>query len=117
MPTKNPWFILASCLTLAAISSLAQHLRSDHVLSFRSIAAAISYGGVSGLIIGLIWFNWLGDDNCYFLVGVSGLAGITGSSVVDFMVKLINGNIGVEFKVTKDTKESDDDSSKHLGKP
>lgn len=110
---KEPWHILASCFTVSSIAGLAQLLRSDRPLTWRNIVSAVLYSGISGLIIGLLWFNYFsGSDNVYFLVGISGLAGIGSVSILDLIMQLIAGNIGLQINVKKPELKGDDDDSR-----
>ena len=87
----SPLQVLMSCFGLASFAGLASLLRSGRQLTLRAIAAAMLYSGLSGLIIGLVWFRYYaGDDpNFYFLIGISGLAGMGGASFLDFLVQAL----------------------------
>lgn len=81
--------VLASCFAVASLSGLAVLLRSDRVLTARTLLSAVLYNGLAGLIIGLLWFNYFGGTNPYFVVGVSGLAGMGTVSLVDVSLHVL----------------------------
>ena len=62
-----------------------------------------------GLIYGLIWFSWFDgkNQNFFFLIGSSGLVGLGGASLLDFVVDgLLNGfNITISTKKKTGNKE------------
>lgn len=89
----SPWQVLLSCFSLASFGGLAQLLRSGYRLRWRNVIAALLYSGLCGLIIGLLWFHHFGGsrhDNHYFLIGVSGLAGVGGVSFLDFVAQIMS---------------------------
>ena len=73
------------------------------------------YSGVTGLVIGLTWYNYFsGRDNLYFLIGVSGLAGLGGTTLLDFAVQVVAKgglNITVNPGGTEKQEEKKDDSA------
>jgi hypothetical protein len=80
----TPFQILASAFAISSFAGLAALLRSKQELTVRSVASAVTYSGAMGLIIGMLWMNQYGTTgNPYFLVGVAGLAGIGGVTVID----------------------------------
>lgn len=112
MSFKEPWQILLSCFTVSSVAGLAQLLRSSKPLTFRAVFSALLYSGISGLIIGLLWFNWFhGSENTYFLIGISGLAGIGSVSVLDLLLQLLSGEIGLNVHVRRKEDQSDDPQS------
>lgn len=95
----TPIQVFLSCFTIASLAGLAALLRSDKPLTWRMIIAAMLYSGIFGLMIGLCWYNYFGgSDNLYFLIGVSGLAGLGGTSLLDFVVQGISK--GFNIKIT-----------------
>ena len=75
-----------------AVSSacgLATKLRNGNHVGLRELAVAGFYSGCVGLVISLIWYNNWGPTNPYFLIGVSGLAGLGGVSLADLLVQFM----------------------------
>lgn len=106
----TPVEVLISCFTISSFAGLAALLRSGRPLNWRSLIAAFLYSGIFGLIIGACWYNFFdGQDNLYFLIGVSGLAGLGGTSLLDFVVQGVFK--GFNIKIT--TEESKDGDSLH----
>ena len=104
----TPLQVLLGCLTVSSLAGLAALLRSKQALTWRSVIATCLYSGMFGLIYGLIWFEWFNGQaqNFFFLIGSSGLVGLGGASLLDFVVDgLLNG-----FNITISTKKKDDDA-------
>lgn len=78
---------LISIGVLSSLGGLASLLRSGKNINPREVFAALLNSGLIGIVIALLWWNKFGHDNLYFLVGVSGLAGIGGASVIDLAVQ------------------------------
>jgi hypothetical protein len=99
-PRLDPFGALIASFAISSLGGLAALLRSKQELSLRSGLAAMLYSGVLGLIIALLWYKYFdGQGNVYFLLGVSGLAGIGGTTVVDFVVQVIKQG-GVHITIT-----------------
>ena len=96
--------------SLSSFAGLAELLRSGRPLTPRAIIAAILNSGLIGLSIGLLWYHYfLGQGNIYFLIGVCVLAGLGGSTAIDFMLAAFKkGGIHVNWKPPKaDDKDGD----------
>lgn len=92
--------VLASCFTISSLGGLAALLRSGKPLNWRTVATALLYSGIVGLVIGLVWYQYFsGQDNIYFLIGVSGLAGLGGTTLLDFVLQVISKG-GVNIFIT-----------------
>ena len=91
MPDRiAPLQALVAAFLIAAFGGLAALLRSQHPITLRSALAAILYSGLLGLVIALLWYNYFdGQGNIFFLLGVSGLSGIGGATLADFLVQLL----------------------------
>jgi len=91
MPERfGPLQVLLSCFSISSLGGLAALLRSGKPLTWRAVGTAVLYSGITGLVIGLTWYNYFsGQDNLYFLIGVSGLAGLGGTTLLDFAVQVI----------------------------
>jgi hypothetical protein len=82
--------IFITAFSISSLGGLAALLRSHKEISWRSGISAFLYSGIMGLIIALLWYNVFdGQGNVYFLLGVSGLAGIGGTTVLDFLIQVI----------------------------
>ena len=108
----SPFQVILACLALSSVGGLAALLRSGAHLCWRSIFAAMLYSGVFGVVYGLIWFNYFdgGDQNYFFLIGSSGLIGLGGTTLIDFIVQVIaKGGINIVIH-PKDDDEKEEDS-------
>ncbi len=64
-----------------------------------------------GLIIALTSYQYFGVTNPYFLLGVCGLAGVGGTTVLDFVLQVFkNGGLDVKITTKRDTPSSEDKS-------
>lgn len=90
MNRLEPLHVFLSAFAISSLGGLAALLRSNRELSLRAVVSAVLYSGIMGLIIALLWYNWFdGQGNLYFLLGVSGLAGVGGTTVLDFIIQVI----------------------------
>lgn len=108
MPEKfTPTQVLAAAFAISSLGGLAGLLRSNAKLSIRSVVSAILYSGLMGLCIALLWYKYFdGDGNVYFLLGVSGLAGIGGTTVIDFIVQAVKkGGLNIVITAAPDPVE------------
>jgi membrane-associated PAP2 superfamily phosphatase len=96
--THDALKILLSCFAVASLSGLAVLLRSKRPLTVRNIVSAFLYNGLAGLIIGLLWFNYSPNQSPYFIVGVSGLAGMGFISLVEFAQAIVVNGVRVIMK-------------------
>lgn len=103
----SPVALFLSAFTLSSLGGLTALLRSHKVLSVRLVISAILYSGLMGLVIALLSHKYFGVDNPYFLLGVCGLAGIGGTTVLDFVIQTIrNGGLNIKI-VTRESPDTD----------
>lgn len=95
----TPLTLFLSAMGLSSVGGLAALLRSHRSLSVRTLVAAAIYSGITGLIIALLSYNYFGVTNPYFLLGVCGLAGVGGTTVLDFLVQVFkNGGVNITIR-------------------
>ena len=105
----DPNHVLAAAFTISSLGGLAALLRSKQKLTWRTVIAAVLWSGISGLLIALAWFNYFNDQgNIYFLLFVSGLAGIGGTTVVDLVIQLFKAG-GVNITISPKHKDDGDE--------
>lgn len=86
-----------ACFAIASAGGLAEKLRRGGKVTLRELFASALYSGLVGLVIGLMWNNYW-EANPYFIIGVSGLAGLGGVSFLDVVVQLISRN-GIDITI------------------
>lgn len=97
MDNVDPMTTFASASGLGSLAGLAHLLRSGKPISVRNILSTILNSAISSLVIALIWFSYFrANDNIYFLVGISALAGLGGTSVADLLVTIFKRRINEE---------------------
>lgn len=112
----NALHVLFSAFGISSFGGLAALLRSDRDITVRMVVSAMLNSGILGLVIALFWYNYYeGKGNIYFLLGVSGLAGIGGMSILDLAVEMLNGRFGLTINIRRgkksDASPEDDDRS------
>lgn len=106
----SPLHVFASCFCIASFAGLASLLRSKKQLTGRLLVSAFLYSGLFGLVIGLLWYNYFGgQDNLYFLIGVSGLAGLGGTSLLDFVVQGVANGFNIKITAERGDDEEEND--------
>lgn len=116
MPDRlEPIRVFISAFGIASVGGLAALLRSNKPITWRTVLSATLYSGMFGLVIALLWYNYFdGQGNIYFLLGVSGLAGIGGTTVLDFLITTLKKG-GIHIAISpgdepkKPRQEGDDD--------
>lgn len=82
--------VILAAFGISSVGGLAALLRSKRPLTWRTIAAAFLYSGMMGTTIALLWYNYFdGKGNTTFLLGISALAGIGGTTVADFIIQFM----------------------------
>lgn len=103
----DPVSVLTAAFAISSLGGLAALLRTRQPLTLRTVLSAVLYSGLMGLIIALLWYTYFdGQGNIYFLLGVSGLAGIGGTTVLDFVVQVIKKG-GVNITIQPGDKPPD----------
>jgi hypothetical protein len=107
--THTPLQVFLSAFVLSSFGGLAALLRSNQEVTLRAVLSALMYSGGLGVVIALLLFNTFeGKGNIYVLLGISGLAGMGGMTLVDFIVQVLKKG-GVEIVVhPKDTPAKGD---------
>lgn len=79
----------------SSLAGLAALLRSNQPLTMRRIVSALLNSGFIGTIIGLAWYSNYKDTNLAFLIAVSVLAGLGGSTTIDFAIQYARKKFGI----------------------
>lgn len=104
----SPLAVLGSAFAISAFCGLASLLQSKKALTVRAVLSSFMYSGATGLIVGLLWFNEYGADNPYFMLGVAGLAGIGGVSLVDVAIATFKkSGLSIKIATRRETNASD----------
>lgn len=105
----TPFQVLASALAISSFAGLAALLRSKQPLTLRAVLSALCYSGAMGTIIAMLWMRRYGlAGDPYFLLGVAGLAGIGGVTVVDLaIIAAKRSGIKLVFSREREDKEED----------
>lgn len=108
----SPVELLLSCFGVSSLAGIAQIIRRGEPVELRKIVGAGLYSGIIGLIVAMLLHSHLGDTNYILLIGVSGLAGLGGSNVLDF---LLNAWAGGGISITIAPKREADENDQHQG--
>lgn len=85
----------------ASFSGLATQLKHGKTLTLRSISAAMLNSGFIGIIIFLLGYKMF-IDNLPYLIGMSLLAGIGGSTILEFIIVMIKKRSSITIKINSD---------------
>jgi hypothetical protein len=101
----SPLQFLLSCFGVASLAGIAQLIRRNEPIDIRKLIGALLYSGIVGVIVSMLLYEYMGDKNYVLLMGVSGLAGLGGSSVIDLLLNIWSGG-SIQIVVTppKDDK-------------
>jgi predicted membrane protein len=95
MPTQlDPLRIFASAFAVSSFAGLAALLRSGKSVSILSVCSAMLNTGMVGLAIALLWYTKFkgSEENIYFMIGLCVLAGLGGTTAIDFIVAMLKRN-------------------------
>jgi hypothetical protein len=85
MSARDPYTLFTASYLLSSFAGLAALLRSGLPLSWRLVASAFLNSGLFGVAVAMIWCELYGEIKYpWFMLGVSILAGLGGTSLVDF---------------------------------
>jgi hypothetical protein len=103
----DPLRVFLSSFGVSSFAGLAALLRSGKPISPLSVFSAMLNTGLVGLAIALIWYQQFrgSDANVYFLIGVCVLAGLGGTTAIDFIVQVCKRG-GLHITIATD-KEDD----------
>jgi hypothetical protein len=104
----SPIQVFIAAAAIGGLAGLASALRTSVLLTGRYVGSSILTASLSGLLTALIGHNYVRESaNVYFLLGVSGLAGYGGATLLDaalaVLVKFV-GSKGVEIKGDRPSK-------------
>lgn len=105
----TPGQVFMACFAISSIAGLANLLRTTKAITLRAAMAATLYSGLFGLVIGLVWHNYFAPTNQYFLIGVSGLSGLGGMSLIDLIVQLFLNGINIKITLPSEDEEDSDE--------
>ena len=90
----DPIKAFLAVFSISSFAGLAALLRSGRKLDARAVASSMLNSGLLGLGIGFLWWKYYsGEQNVWFLFGVSLLAGLGGTTMVDFAVQVMRGRL------------------------
>lgn len=84
MNEGEPLKVFSYIFGMSSIAGLAALMRSGKDLTLRAITTASLNSGVMGVSIAMIWVHLYGIDHIWFVSGISLLAGLGGTSLMDF---------------------------------
>lgn len=87
-----------------SLAGLAALLRSKQAIDARAVLSALLNSGFIGTVIGMAWYSSYKDTNLYFLIAVSILAGLGGSTTLDFALQYARVKFGMNKPAGDETK-------------
>jgi hypothetical protein len=114
MAPLNPLYVFITAFIIAGLGGLAALLRSKNVITWRTALSALLSSGLMGLTAALLWYNYFeGQKNIYFLLGLCGLMGLGGVTVIDFFLRIAKkGGLNIVIKPGSGDEPKSKDSKK-----
>jgi len=104
----DPFYVVLACFSVSSLAGLASLLRSGKPLTWYAIFSAVLNGGLLGVAICLLWYNYF-ENNVFFLVGLCVLAGLGGMSLLDFILVIFaRGGLSIILNSAAEKKDVDD---------
>jgi hypothetical protein len=104
----NPLHIFAAAFSVACFAGLAALLRSHKHLDRLTVFSAMLNSGLLGLAISLIWYTNFkhSEDEIYIMIGICVLAGLAGTTTLDFILQLCKrGGLAITIKANDEDKD------------
>lgn len=92
--------------SLSSFAGLAALLRGGDKLTYRAVASAMMNSGFMGIVIYTIGSKvYAGNENVWFLMGISTLAGLGGNTAIDFFLTLAKSVILAKVQSKKEPED------------
>lgn len=95
MDDYGPLKVFICIFGISSLSGLASLLRSDRPLTPRSVFSAMLNAGILGMSIAMIWELVYGIRHVWFITGVSLIAGLGGTTLMDVLYLSIQGGLKI----------------------
>lgn len=93
----SPLQIFAAAIGIGALAGFASALRSAAVLTGRYVGSSVLTASLTALLTCLIGHQYVKESgNVYFLLGVSGLAGYGGATLLDSALAMLIRFVGAK---------------------
>jgi hypothetical protein len=110
-PGLDPCYLFFLAFVISALAGLGNLLRSDKRLTTRLMISAVLNSGALGLVVSMLLYSWF-KDNTWFLLGLCLLAGLSGASILNFIVMIIRrGGADIEIIIAPKRGGTDEDAS------
>lgn len=86
-------FLISIILPTTSLAGLANLLRSDKKLTYRSVASVVLNSGLFGCAVAAAMLTKYGEEGALLIVAVSILSGLGGNALVDFCLEVIRSII------------------------
>src|ERR1700749_710653 len=96
----SPIYVLISAFFLSSLAGLAAMLRQNQKISILSVVSAMLNAGILGLCIAGLYVTQF-SDNIYALISLCCLAGLGGSTAIDFVLTAVKKG-GLSISINKD---------------
>lgn len=100
----SPLQIFVAAVSIGALAGLASALRSAAALTGRYVGSSILTAALTALLTSLIGHQYVTESkNIYFLLGVSGLAGYGGATLLDSALAMLIRFVGAKVDAASGT--------------
>lgn len=91
MQDQNPYSLFGLTFGISSVAGLAALLRSKQQLNPRLVISAFLNAGLFGTGVAMVWYeNYGGKSHPWFMMGISLLAGLGGTTLLDFCLQAAN---------------------------
>jgi ABC-type uncharacterized transport system permease subunit len=97
MDNKNWFYLIVGVFFASSLSGLAALLRSRQKITKRAVTSSLLNSGFCGLACALLMIHKLGAESVPLVVAISILAGLGGTSVIDFLGELFKAYMQSRF--------------------
>jgi hypothetical protein len=97
----TPWLLFAGIFVAASFGGLASLLRSKRQITTRLVVSAMLNSGLFGWVIaGGMWRQY-GGENPTLIFAISILAGLGGTTMIDFALQWLRARFGMPSLMTE----------------
>jgi len=105
---QDPLIVALMCAAVSALAGLSRAMRIKPLVNWREASSLTLYAGVFGFCYGMVSAEWM-KSNPYLLIGTSGLVGLGGAGLIEFVLAWLKGRASIVIRL-KDEGESEDES-------
>lgn len=91
MNESEPFKVFSYIFGISSVAGLAALMRSGKEMTWRAMGSAALNAGILGVSVAMIWVHLYGIEHIWFVAGISLLAGLGGTALMDFAFQSVVG--------------------------